>query len=264
MSDKVLITDINPRGAARLTMNRPEVRNAFNEELIDELEAAVRRLAQDPHVRAIVLAGEGETFSAGADVEMMRRIANYSAAQNKKEARRLARMFAAIYEAPKPVIARVNGPAMGGGVGLVAACDIAIGAENAFFALSEARLGIIPAVIAPFVIEAIGARQARRFFLTGERFDAATAKKIGLLHIATPPDALDAALDEVLANLLACGPKTAHEAKSLIRKIAHEPMGEGVLEVAADIVARLRASEEGREGLGAFLEKRKPDWIKDA
>lgn len=262
MKDQVLLTTIDSRGVARLTMNRPEVKNALNEALIEAICDAMGRLSADANVRIVVLTGAGDAFCGGADINMMRRVAEYSAAENKDDARRLAHMLNSIYTSTKPVIALVNGPAMGGAVGLAAACDIAIAVDTAFFALSEVRLGIIPAVISPFVVQAIGVRQARRYFLTGERFDAETARRIGLVHMAAMPAQLEATLDGAIANLLACGPGAQKEAKELIRAVKNRPINESVIEDTAGRIARLRASPEGKEGLEAFLEKRKPNWIK--
>ncbi len=261
MTEQLLITTIDDRGIARLTMNRPDLRNAFNEEIITEICEAFGRFHSDPNIRAIILTGAGKAFSAGADLNMMKRAANFSAAENKDDARRLAHMLNSIYTSPKPTIARVNGPAMGGGLGLIAACDIAIGSEDAFFALSEVRLGLIPAVISPFVVDAIGARQARRYFVTGERFDATTAKHIGLLHRVESTDALDAAVDDTLADILACGPVAQDEAKRLIHMVNHREIDKNILDETAGHIARLRASKEGKEGIAAFLEKRKPNWV---
>ncbi|MEZ5894083.1 MAG: enoyl-CoA hydratase/isomerase family protein [Parvularculaceae bacterium] len=263
MTEKVLIASVDSRGVARLTMNRPDIRNAFNEELIGAITAAMEKLGKDEGVRAIVLTGAGKAFSAGADLSMMQRAAAYTAEENKADARRLAGMLSAIYHSPKPTIALVNGPAMGGGLGLIAACDIAIGADTAFFALSEARLGLIPAVISPFVIEAIGARQARRYFVTGERFDAHVAKSIGLLHHVEPLGGLEAALDSLVTDLLACGPDAQELAKELIRKVAGRPIDTNIMDVTAGMIAAARASDEGKEGVASFLEKRKPNWAKD-
>ena len=263
MSEQLLITTVDHRGVARLTMNRPELRNAFNEEVVNQICDTMGRLGNDPNVRVIVLTGAGKAFSAGADLNMMRRVAEYSSAENKDDARRLAHMLSSIYYAPKPTVALVNGPAMGGGLGLIAACDIAVGAEEAFFALSEVRVGLIPAVISPFVIQAIGARQAQRYFLTGERFDATTAASIGLLHETAPAAELDQAFEAIINNLLTCGPIATREAKELIRSVAGRSIDDGVMKDTAERIARLRASDEGKEGVTAFLEKRKPNWIKD-
>lgn len=260
MTGQYLITTIDQSGVARLTMNRPELRNAFNQELIEEICEAMGRLSTNEAVRAVVLTGAGKAFSAGADLNMMRKVADYSPVKNKDDARRLSHMLASIYHSTKPTIALVNGPAMGGALGLITACDIAIGSEDAFFALSEVRLGLIPAVISPFVIQAIGARQARRYFITGERFDAETAKTIGLLHIVKPAAELDDALGAMLDNLLACGPIAQCEAKALIQAVAGRTIEEGVMNDTAERIARIRASKEGKEGITAFLEKRKADW----
>lgn len=260
MSEQVLITTIDSRGVARLTMNRPDLRNAFNEELISSICDALGRLQKDANVRVIVLTGAGKAFSAGADLSMMKRVAEMSAAQNQDDARRMAHMLHALYTSPKPVVALVNGPAMGGGVGLVAASDVAIGAEDAFFALSEVRLGLIPAVISPFVVEAIGVRAARRYFVTGERFNAATARELGLLHIVA--NDIETELDKLLDSLLACGPVAQNEAKDLIRAVANQKITDKIMDDTAGRIARLRASPEGREGVTAFLEKRKPNWIR--
>ncbi|WP_375201130.1 enoyl-CoA hydratase/isomerase family protein [Hyphococcus sp.] len=263
MSEQVLITTIDSSGVARLTMNRPDIRNAFNEELISEICEAMGRLNADPNVRVVVLTGAGKAFSAGADLNMMKRAAKYSAAENKDDARRLAHMLYSIYHSPKPTVALVNGPAMGGGLGLIAACDIAIGADTAFFALSEVRVGLIPAVISPFVIQAITVRQARRYFTSGERFDAAEARRIGLLHKIVNADALNDALEDMLGELLLCGPHSQALAQELIHKVAYRPLADAVMEETAGMIAKTRASDEGKEGVTAFLEKRKPTWLKD-
>lgn len=263
MTAKHLTLTIDSRGIARLTLNRPEVKNAFNEDLIGEIADAMGRLNAEKSVRVVVMTGAGDTFCAGADLSMMQRVAGYSAAENKQDARRLAHMLHAIHACEKPVIALVNGHCMGGGVGLASACDIVIAAEEALFALSEVRLGLVPAVISPFVVRAIGVRQARRYFLTGERFDAATAREIGLAHMVAMKARLEATLAGVIDSLLASGPNAQKEAKALIRLVAHRPIDEAVMEETAGLIARVRASEEGREGVSAFLEKRKPNWIRD-
>ena len=263
MPDLVLITSIDANGVARLTMNRPDLRNAFNEELIAQICETMGRLNSDPGVRVIILTGAGKAFSAGADLNMMKRVANYSAAENRDDARRLAHMLAAIYHSNKPTIAQVNGPAMGGGLGLISACDIAIGADSAFFSFSEVRLGLIPAVISPFVIQAIGARNARRYFTTAEKFDARTAVEMGLLHMAVPDDALSKTVGEMADALLAVSPEAAREAKMLVREIAGRAIDENLLDDTATRIAKIRASRDGREGVTAVLEKRKPLWVTD-
>ncbi|MEQ1929621.1 MAG: enoyl-CoA hydratase/isomerase family protein [Parvularculaceae bacterium] len=257
-----LLTTIDNRGVARLTLNRPDVRNAFNEKLIGDICDTMARLSTDQNVRVIVLTGAGTAFCAGADLDMMRRVAGYSPQENKDDARRLAHMLHTIYFCEKPTIALVNGPALGGGVGIVAACDIAIAADDAIFGLTEVRVGLIPAVISPFVMRAMGTRQARRFFMTGERFDADTARRISLVHLVAIAPQLEATLDGVIKDLLACGPVAQKEAKDLIRAVAFQPIDDRIMEETAARIARLRSSPEGKEGVLSFLEKRKPDWIK--
>lgn len=263
MTDSVLTTTIDSRGVARLVMNRPEVRNAFNEALIGAIAEAMGRLSADPALRAIVLTGAGKAFSAGADLDWMKRAAAFSEDENRADARRLAAMLEAIYASPKPTIALVNGPALGGGVGIASACDVAIAADDAVFGLTEVRLGIIPAVISPFVLAAIGARQARRWFLSGERFDAATARRIGLVHMIAAPVQLEATLEAFLKELLASGPRAQKEAKELIRAVAGRPIEVGLMDETAGRIARVRASAEGKDGVAAFLEKRKPGWVRE-
>ena len=260
MAEQSLMMTIDRRGVARLTLNRPDVRNAFNEDLIGRICDVMGRIAVDPNVRIVVITGAGNAFCAGADLNMMRRVAEYSPEENMDDARRLGHMLTTINQSPKPVIALVNGPALGGGVGLVAACDIAIASEDAFFALSEVRLGLIPAVISPFVVSAIGPRQARRWFLTGERFDAETARRLGLAHLSCLGAQLQATLDGVIDELLAGGPEAHRAAKSLIAAVADRPIDKAVLEDVAARIATTRASEEGKEGISAYLEKRRPAW----
>lgn len=258
-----LTVETDKRGVARVTLNRPEVKNAFNETLIADITAAMNVLSKDESARIVVLQGAGDAFSAGADLSWMKRASEFSAEENLGDARRLSAMLNSIYVCDKPVIALVQGACMGGGTGLAAACDIVIAAEDAFFALSEARLGIIPAVISPFVLHAIGARQARRFFLTGERFDAAKAKEIGLAHMVCLKAQMEGTLDGVVKNLLACGPAAQGEAKKLIRIVAGRPVDDAVMDDTARIIARVRSTPEGKEGVAAFLEKRKANWISE-
>jgi methylglutaconyl-CoA hydratase len=261
MTYQHLTVSTDPRGVARVTLNRPEVKNAFNEQLIAEITAAMTALSKEESARIVVLQGAGDAFSAGADLSWMKRASEFSAEENLGDARRLAAMLNSIYACEKPVNARVQGPCMGGGVGLASACDIVIASDDAFFALSEVRLGIIPAVISPFVLHAIGARQARRFFLTGERFDAREAQEIGLAHMVFLKAQLEGTLDGVVKNLLASGPAAQKEAKALIRIVAGRAVDEAVMEETARIIARVRSTPEGKEGVAAFLEKRKAKWI---
>lgn len=246
-------------GIARVTLARPEVHNAFDDVLIAELTATLEALDRDPHVRVLVLTGAGASFSAGADLGWMRRMVQAGTDENRADALRLARLMRTLEGLSKPTIARVNGAAFGGGVGLVACCDIAIAADTATFALSEVKLGLVPAVISPYVIAAIGARQARRWFQSAETFSAAEAQRIGLLHLAVPADALDNAVQRQCALLIKAGPLAVAEAKALVRR--SQATDAAALDAQnADLIARLRVSPEGQEGLGAFLDKRKPDW----
>ncbi|GAB3383775.1 enoyl-CoA hydratase-related protein [Lysobacter fragariae] len=246
---------------ARLRLNRPELHNAFDAVLIAALTGALESVAHDDEVRVVVLEGEGASFSAGADLNWMRGMAAASEASNRDDALALARLMRALDELPKPTIARVHGAAFGGGVGLVACCDIAIGAPEAKFGLTESKLGLLPAVISPYVIEAIGARQARRWFATAEIFDAAEAKRIGLLHDVVAADALDAAVQRQVDLLVKAGPIAAASAKTLVRRVAAETHRDTLDSDNAALIAKLRVSPEGQEGLGAFLDKRKPNWI---
>lgn len=245
---------------ARLRMTRAQVHNAFDAGLIADLTAALADVAADPVIRVLVLEAEGASFSAGADLHWMRGMAAASETENREDSLALARLMRTLDELPKPTIARVQGAAFGGGVGLVACCDIAIGAEGAKFGLTESRLGLLPAVISPYVIAAIGARQARRWFATAEVFDAAQAQRIGLLHEVVATDALDDAVDRQVALLLKAGPVAAAQAKLLVREVAARIDRDAIDAANAGLIARLRVSPEGQEGIGAFLDKRKPAW----
>jgi len=260
MSEKLLL-HIDDRGNATVTLNRPEVHNAFDPELVDALTTALDRLERDDRVRAVVLRGAGRSFCAGADIEEMRKSATYSPEQNFDIARRSARMFHALCTLGKPTIACVHGAARGGGCGLVAACDIALAAREATFRFSEVKIGVIPAMISPYVIAAIGERMAHRYLLTGEEFDAAEARRIGLVHEVVAADALEQKLADVLAQLHTSGPNAVRAIKALIPLSAHASIGEGIVEETARRIAAIRATPEAQEGLSAFLEKRKPAWI---
>lgn len=254
------------RGAvAEVRLNRPGVHNAFDEHLIAGLTATLQQLDGDSGVRAVVLSGEGASFSAGADLNWMRSMANASEADNLADSLKLAALMRTLNYLSKPTIARVNGAAYGGGVGLVACCDIAIGVEGAKFSLSEVKLGLVPAVISPYVVAAIGARHARRLFITGEVFDAAEACRIGLLHDRVPPDQLDAAVERNLHWLGKGGPLAQAEAKRLALAMSGmNAANQHDLDAGnAALIARLRVSAEGQHGLGAFLDKRAPDWVRE-
>ncbi|HEX5638687.1 MAG TPA: enoyl-CoA hydratase/isomerase family protein [Burkholderiaceae bacterium] len=242
-------------------MARAEVRNAFNETTIAELTETFRALGADPEVRAIVLAAEGPAFCAGADLDWMRRMAQYSNDENRADALKLATMLRTIHECPKPVIARIHGPAFAGGVGLVAACDIAVASITAEFCLTETKLGLIPATIAPYVMRAMGANQARRYFLTAEKFDAGEAYRIGLVHNIAPPEALDGAINELLGALMLTSAEAVTEAKRLVRDLAFRPIDDALVADTAERIAAIRQSADGREGIASFLEKRKPRWV---
>ena len=245
-----------------LTLNNPEKHNAFDDVLITDLTAAFHSLEANEAVRVVILSGAGKSFSAGADLNWMKRISTYSEAENLRDAMALGEMLRTLHGLSKPTIARVHGAAYGGGVGLVACCDIAIGSQAASFSLSEARLGLIPAVISPYVIAAIGERAAHRYFLTAERFDAAEAFRLGLLHeLAADDDAMDDKINDFVTALMTCGPNAIKAGKRLISAVANRPIDDAVIADTARRIAQLRASEEGKEGIGAFLEKRNASWI---
>jgi methylglutaconyl-CoA hydratase len=248
-------------GIARVTLDRPELHNAFDEALIAELTAVLQALDADASARVVVLSGRGKSFCAGADLNWMKRMAGYGHAENLADAHALARMLQTLHGLSKPTMACVRGAAFGGGVGLVACCDIAVAAQDAVFSLSEARLGLIPATISPYVIEAIGAREARRYFLTAERFAAPEALRIGLVHDVVAAPALDARVGELLDALLTAGPVAQFECKALIRGVARRPIDADVIAGTAAHIAAVRASPEGREGVAAFLGKRAAQWV---
>ena len=248
-------------GVATLWMNRPEVHNAFNAQLIADLSAACRALDADASVRVVVLAGRGKSFSAGADLNWMKAAGEAGGAENFADAMKLAGMLRTLAEMSKPTIARVHGAALGGGMGLASACDICIAGERALFATSEVKFGIIPSAISPYVIRAIGERQAYRYFQTAERIDARRAAELGLAHEAVASDALDAKVKEVVDALLLGGPKSQSAAKELIRAVANRPLSDAVMEDTARRIASLRVTPEAKEGLDAFLSKRPAAWV---
>lgn len=251
---------------ACLTLNRPQIHNAFDDALIAALTDALAQADADPAVRAVVLSGNGSCFSAGADLNWMRGMASASEQENREDSLRLARLMRNLQFLSKPTIARVNGAAYGGGVGLVACCDIAIGVDTAKFALSEVKLGLVPAVISPYVIAAIGLREARRLFITGEVFEADVAARIGLLHTVVSAPELDEAIERQLYLLAKAGPLAQREAKQLALRMggADVTQAERIDQANAELIARLRVSEEGQHGLGAFLDKRAPAWAGNA
>jgi len=247
-------------GVARVTLNRPELRNAFDDVLIAELRKAFAEVEKDKNIRVMVLAGNGPAFCAGADLNWMKRMAGYGYAENLADAQALAGMLAALDRLPKPTIARVHGPVFAGGTGLVAACDIAVGTPEAKFCLSEAKLGLSPATISPYVMRAMGERTARRYFLTAEVFDAQEALRVGMLSVLVPANALDSTVDELIKHLLAGGPEAHAKIKALIRDVAGRRPDDALAADTAQRIAEIRGSPEGKEGIAAFLEKRKASW----
>jgi methylglutaconyl-CoA hydratase len=246
---------------ATVTLNRPDVRNAFNEKTINELALAFDELGRNELVRAIVLAANGAAFCAGGDLNWMKAMAGYTHAENNADAMLLAQMLRTIYLCPKPVVAKVHGDCYAGGMGLVAACDVVVTADVANFCLSEVKLGLIPATISPYVIKAMGEQASRRYFLTAERFSAAEAYRIGFAHEVVPADAIDAKVAEIVKALLGNSPNAVKEAKALVRDVAGQPVTDALLADTALRIAHIRASEQGREGVASFLEKRKPAWL---
>lgn len=259
-----IITEISGRGVATVTLRRPDIHNAFDDELIERLRRELQGLNNDPNVRVVMLAAEGKSFSAGADLNWMKRMAGYERAENLEDAKNLGKLMATLYRMRQPTVAIVQGPAYGGGVGLVAACNIAIASESATFCLSEVRLGLIPAVIGPYVIEAMGERQAMRYMLTAEKFSAREAMRLGLVHDVVPADVLQDRQNEIVEDLLKGGPKALSEVKNLVSYITNSAtQDEKVVRDTAGHIARVRATDEGQEGVAAFLEKRKAKWVRD-
>ena len=247
---------------ARITLTRPEVRNAFNDAVIQELKAAFETVGARDDVRAVVLAAEGPAFCAGADLNWMRRMADYTRDENVADAGQLAAMLKAIYECPKPTMAAVQGDVFAGGMGLVAACDLAVSVDSATYCLSEVKLGLIPATISPYVIRAMGARAAHRYFLTAERFSAQEAHRIGFVHeLVNGPEALSAKVDELAQALCNASPAAVRACKRLVLDVAEREINASLIAATVEGIADIRASEEGREGVQSFLQKRKPAWL---
>lgn len=266
MKLQCLEVSLDARGVLTVALNRPDVRNAFNEIVIDELTQVFGELAHKPDIRAVVLKGNGAAFCAGGDLNWMKKAINFDFAENLSDTRKLARMFKLINECPRPLIGLIHGAAIGGGVGLVSVCDIAIASSETQFSLSEVRLGIVPACIGPFVVAKIGASHARGLFVSAERFDARKACEIALVHqtVDTPAE-LSNACEKVLSNVLACGPNAMAKAKELVLELTWPEKRAGLgdaLEYVAQMLSHLRISAEGQEGVKAFLEKRKPGWLK--
>ena len=260
MTENPLIVDVAPEGRATVTLYRPDVHNAFDDKLIALLTRELDALDRNPTVGIVVLAAAGKSFCAGADLKWIRRMAEYSEAENQADAEALAALMKTLNRLSKPTVAEVQGAAYGGGVGLICCCDIAIASEAAQFSISEVKLGLIPSVISPYVVAVIGERQARRYALGAETFDAIEAKRIGLVHEVTAAEDLQAAVDAMVEALLANGPAAMAETKDQIAGVANRPVDDRLIAAAAARIARIRVSDEGREGVAAFLEKRKPGW----
>ncbi len=256
-------TQIDSRGVARVTLNNPDKHNAFDDHIIAQLTKAFSAVADNPSVRVMLLTSEGKSFSAGADLDWMKRTASYSYQENFKDAQALAEMFKTLHQVPQPTIARVQGAAFGGAVGLISCCDMAVGSGNASFALSEVKIGLVPATISPYVIATIGERSARRYFMTAERFDAQIAQQIGLLSEVVDIENLDDQLSQLVDLLLANGPEAVKAAKKLVSHVSEKAITKALIDHTCEVIASIRVSQQGQEGLNAFLDKRKPNWLKD-
>jgi len=257
-----VITDIDDHGVAQVRLNNPDKHNAFDDEIIGELTEAFVAIVDNSNVRVMVLGSEGKSFSAGADLEWMKRMASYSYDENLRDASALALMLKTLNEIPQPTIARVQGAAFGGAVGLVSCCDMAVAASAASFSLSEVKIGLVPATISPYVIAAIGQRAVRRYFVTAERFDAHRAMEIGLVNEVVDAEQLDQEIARLIDAVLANGPEAIIAAKRLVFDIAGKPIDQQLIDSTCETIAAIRVSEQGQEGLQAFLEKRKPHWLK--
>ena len=259
--DKV-ITDIDDLGVARVRLNNPEKHNAFDDQMIGQLTEAFAAVAGNASVRVMVLASEGKSFSAGGDLGWMKRMASFSHEENLRDAGALGLMLQTLNQIPQPTIARIQGQAFGGAVGLVSCCDMAVAASAASFSLSEVKIGLIPATISPYVIAAIGERAARHYFVTAERFDAHRALQIGLVSEVVDAEQLDQEVDRLVDAVLGNGPEAVRAAKQLLFDVAGKPIDQQLINATCETIARIRASEQGQEGLQAFLDKRKPQWLK--
>lgn len=260
MSDRYETVRVTDNGVVtRVTLNRPQIRNAFNDTMISELREVFSALEEDPNLRVVVLTGEGSAFCAGADINWMRKVLSYSYEENYEDSMNLARLMREIYEFKRPVVGRINGPAIGGGTGLVAVCDITVAAETAVFSFSEVKIGLVPACISPYVIKKVGERHAREFFLTGERLRAAKAREVGLVNRVVPPEELDREVGRYVDTLVSSGPGALTTCKRMIRDVTEMDLGRAG-PYTAEMIARLRMSDEGQEGMSAFLQRRRPAW----
>ena len=258
-----VITQIDSRGIAQVTLNNPDKHNAFDDQMIIELTNAFNALAANTSVRIMLLKSEGKSFSAGADLDWMKRMASYSYQQNLNDARALAAMLKALHQMPIPTIARVQGAAFGGAIGLISCCDIAVASSKASFALSEVKIGLVPSTISPYVIAAIGERHAKRYFMTAERFDTNTALQISLVHEAVEEQFLDDKVEQLITAILSNGPEAVVAAKQLVFAVSGKAIDSSLIEHTCEVIAGIRVSAQGQEGLSAFLDKQKPHWLKD-
>jgi methylglutaconyl-CoA hydratase len=258
-----IITKIDSRGVAKVTLNNPSKHNAFDDYMITQLSNTFTAIAENSDVRLMILASEGQSFSAGADLDWMKRMAAYSYEENLEDAKALAGMLMMLNDMPQPTIARVQGAAFGGALGLISCCDIAVAATTASFALSEVKIGLVPATISPYVIAAIGERYAKRYFITAERFDANTALQMSLVHETVEEQLLDKKIEQLVTSILSNGPEAVAAAKQLISTVSGEVIDSTLIEHTCEVIAGIRVSTQGQEGLSAFLDKRKPNWLKD-
>lgn len=262
MTADPLLIEQTPEGVAMVTLNRPEMHNALEENLIRELTRMFDMLGSDPSIRMVLLKANGASFCAGADINWMQRSASYNREENIAEAQNLALMMKTLYEFPKPVVGMVQGAAVGGGVGIVACCDIVVASDASSFRLSEVKLGLAPAIISPYVVRAIGLRASQRYFLTAEPFSATEAKNLGLIHEIVPDRMMQAAAAKLVERIMLGGPRAQMASKDLLRRVADSSLDDDLIGFTVELISRLRASPEGREGLAAFLEKRTPSWPK--
>jgi methylglutaconyl-CoA hydratase len=265
MSDETqnnILISKRPNGVGTITLNKAELHNAFDDKVIDELKSAIEDLESDDAIRLIVLAAKGKSFSAGADLNWMKRMASYSWEQNYQDSLQLASLMQTLHDCKKTTVAIVQGAAFGGGVGLVACCDIVLASEKALFCLSEVQLGLIPAVISPYVVKAIGERHAKRYFVTAERFNVKQAKKMNLVHKIFAHESLADEAEDFIQKILANSPQAMRQAKDLINLVNNQPISEDLIRDTAQRIANIRASQEGKEGVSAFLEKRPANWLK--
>jgi methylglutaconyl-CoA hydratase len=259
-SNSAVLLDVDERGVARLTLNRPELHNAFDDNVIQQLIDALNKTEANDKVRVLVLSANGKSFCAGADLNWMKKMASYTYEENKQDADKLALLFSTLYQLKVPTIAQVQGSVFGGGIGLVACCDIAVGSKMSKFCLSEVKLGLVPATISPYVIEAIGPRQAKRYFTTAEVFSSRRARRIGLLSETVSEEELSSTVDAIVNAITKNGPHAVTAAKSLVNSISRKEINDAVIDQTSELIASVRVSEEGQEGLGAFLEKRPAAW----